>query len=169
MIRRCTIAVCALLVGVGLASCATFTRNDVAATVDDAELSQDELQEMLESDLAAQLLQFVPGDDEVSGDVARGIISVWIRLEFWRGAVTVPAGVTQLVEQQATAQFGDQWTAAPESLRELVIADGEIGTMIQDGSLNQEELLGLLGAADITVDARYGAWSDEQSRVVGLG
>ena len=169
MIRRLSLAVCALVGTAVLTSCAQFDRNDVAASVNDSELSQDEFAEILDSELGAFLLNTRPVDGVITGDGARGLISAWIGLTAIDQSGLLASADRAQIESDLAAQFGDDWTSAPQLMRDLAITNVAVGNAANAGELAREDLLTVFDGADIFVDSRYGAWNVADNRVVALG
>lgn len=170
MIRRLSIAVCALIGAVVLTSCSQFDRNGVAASVDGTELSQDEMAAMLRSDLGINLLNDGPTENGfISGAGARGLLSAWIGLTAIDQAGLVASADRAEIDAQLAAQFTTTWSDAPQSMRDLAITNVAVGNAVSTGELEQEAVLGAFDGADIFVDSRYGAWDPESVSVVALG
>ena len=169
MIRRLAIAVCALLGAATLTSCAQFDRNDLAASVNGAELSQSELGELLDSELGAFLLRDRPVDGFITGDGARSLLSAWVSLTALEQAGLLASADRGQVESDLAEQFGDDWTQAPQLMRDLAITNVVVGEMSRSGDLVRDDALAALDSADVFVDSRYGAWNVVDYRVVALG
>jgi hypothetical protein len=169
VIRRLTIALCALLGAASLTACSTFERNDVAASVNGVELSQDDLQLILESELGADILKEAPVDGSISGASARSVLGAWAAL----GAIE-QAGLTAdvdvaTIQADLAEQFGTKWTDAPPVMQDLATANVAVGTKVQAGTLSQEDVLAAFAAADVFIDSRYGSWDPTSGRVRPLG
>ena len=67
------------------------------------------------------------------------------------------------------AEFGAEWDSAPAELRELVVLNGAINTLLEGGNVSQDDVQQTLIGADVTVSPRYGRWEPEGGGVVPLG
>jgi hypothetical protein len=166
VIRRAVIALVAVL---GLASCSTVSANDDAASVNGHDLSQDDLHDMLESDLATLLLQAAPTDGVANGNSVRALLSAWVvstaLIDTGVGADADRAQVA--ADLAADPQLGEGFTAAPEALRELLV-DSRILGGADPALTTEEQILSVTAAADIDVDSRYGYWDDTTGYVVAF-
>jgi hypothetical protein len=169
VIRRLTIALCALLGAASLTACSTFDRNDLAASVGDSELSQDEFGVMIESELGIDLLNSSPANGLIDGGSARSLLGAWIGLTALDQAGLVPLDDRDSIVTQLETQFGATWTDAPAVLQDLVVLNVAVGNAVQAGELAQEDVAAAVAAAEVFVDSRYGAWSGTDGRVLPLG
>lgn len=169
MIRRPLLAATALVAALALSSCATFTSNQHVASVGDASLSRDEFASMLDSSLGQTLLNDAPANGSISGDSARGLIQAWIGITAFTQA-GIGADVDRAaVEKDLATQLADQWTDAPDVLRELAIDNTIIGQLLSDGTITREDLQAAAHDADIWVDSRYGWWDRDGFGVKPFG
>jgi hypothetical protein len=151
-----------------LSSCSTFTANDNAASVDGHELSQNDLQLMLESDLGQSLLNDAPINGVIGAGSARGLINAWIQLTaFTEAGIGTDVDTAEIEANLANTQ--DSWTAAPQVMRDLAVKNIAIGTLRSQGGIDQNQVRTVLLAADVAVDSRYGRWDDETLSVVAFG
>jgi hypothetical protein len=164
VIRRAVIALAAV---VGLTSCSTLSSNDDVASVNGKHLSQDDLREMLESDLGQALLQDGPVDGVISGETTRGLITVWLQTSIIResGAVTDEAR-TAAESRLSTSQAS--WDIAPQEMRDVAVEYIAAQTLAQTGSIDSQELTDLIQSADIDIDSRYGWWDRETLAVLAF-
>jgi hypothetical protein len=162
---------CTVLGAATLSSCATFQENDLAASSGDNELSQDELRSMLESDFLDSVLDVrVPGrDGEVIGSGVRDLLGAWIVIGPIEDAGLIDPATLDEARAQVVEQFGPTFDQAPAPLQDLLVKNSAINLRIGDGSLTQDEALGVLAGADVHVDPRYGRWDPELRAVVPLG
>lgn len=172
--RRTVLAATALVAALGLASCADassneLTTNKIAASVGGVDLSQDDLAAILASDLGKDLLQAEPINGFIDANSARGLISAWIGINSMISAGVGADVDRSAVEQALQQQYAAVWESAPGPMRELAIANLVIGEAVQTGAVTTEELQEIVGAADVTVDSRYGWWSGEQFSVQPFG
>gem|GEM_PF-2007766 len=169
--RRLAAVACALAGAATLSSCATFEGDDVAASSGDHELSQDELRSMLESDFLDLVLDVrVPGrEGEVIGSGVRELLGAWIVIGPIEDAGLIDGPALDEARAQVTERFGPDFDTAPAPLQDLLVKNSAINLRIGDGSLTQDEALGVLAAADVHVDPRYGRWDRELRAVVPLG
>jgi hypothetical protein len=154
VIRRAVIALVAVL---GLTSCSTLSSNDDVASVGSHELTRDDLQSLLDSDLSAEVLRSQVVDGEASGDSARTVISAWLLLTAAEDAGAISRSDTADIETTLQSAY-ENWDAGPQVMKDLLIADQLLGAKAQDGTLGQDALIDIMAAADIEVDARYGYW-----------
>lgn len=152
-----------------LSSCATFTENSTAASVNGTELSTDDLGTMLDSALGQAILQVTPTDGFIDGNSARGLLGAWIALNALGQAGIGTEADREGVEADLVEQFGADWDAAPAAMKELASANLAVGRLLQSGARSTEELQAIIAAAEVRVDSRYGRWNSEQSAVVALG
>lgn len=171
MIRRPLVAVAALATAVALSSCATFTEEDLAARVGDAELEEDELAAILESDLGQQLSQSAPVGGLADGDIVREFLSAWIAIE-----ALDQAGVADDADARATAeadlaeQLGTTlFLDAPAALRDLLVTRTVISEAVTAGEIDPVTLQPIVVEADVYVDPRYGWWDVETGTVAPFG
>lgn len=167
--RRIIIATATLVLTIGLSSCAELSTNQVAASVNGAELSRDDLAGMIESQLGQELLQATPDAGFIDANSARGLLSAWAAINSF-----VQAGVGDdvdraEVEAALASQYGDVWTAASQPMKELAVSNLVIGQSIQSGAVTTDQLQEIVRAADVTVDSRYGWWNAEQFSVSAFG
>lgn len=172
MIRRSarrSLAAGALLVALGLSSCATFD-NQRVASVDDAELDQDDLRTILESEIGQQILQSTPIDGLATGDAARGAVTVWVLVTAATGAGLITDDQrASALEELSVSEVAAQFDAAPPIVQDLALLLTAAQTNINNGLVSLDDLLGAARDADISVDSFYGAWDDEAGAVVALG
>ncbi len=166
--RRPLVAAAALVAALSLSSCATFD-NATVASVGDHELSQDDLQEMLESELGSSLLQSSVVDGRADGDAVRSIVSAWIALNALQDAGLITDADLTAVEPQLVSQFGSMFSTAPASIQLLAKQNLAASTAIQAGLIDQQQAIDSVSGVDIRVDPVYGAWDDEAFAVVALG
>jgi len=166
--RRLLIAPLALL-AVGSAGCSTFSRNDTVASIGDAELTRDDFEDMVDSDLGRQLVNELENDDRVAGDAARQVITAWIVSTGVADVSPIDPAELEAAGSQAEQSFGAAWTDAPEPLRELVRLNSAIGTLNQSGVIDTEAVRTSIIAADVYVDPRYGRWDVASLSVEPLG
>lgn len=159
MIRRLSTAAVALAAVATLSACAAVPDRNAVAAVGDATLTQDDLDEILASDLAGQLLQLPPDADRYPMSAARDIIGTWITVT---GAATLD--LPEASDDAVIEQFGEGWSTAPEPLQELLRG---ITSISLSPDLDQAALIDSL--ADATVASRFGRWTPEQFTVVPLG
>lgn len=166
--RRSLVAAGALVTVLGLTSCATF-ENQRVASVNDHELTQDELRIMLDSELGQTLLQTAPIEGQVVGSSVRSIVSAWIALQAFSDADLLSAEQLEGARQAAIVEYGDQFTNAPAIMQELATLNAAAGAAIGNGDILQEDALSAVRDADVSVDSFYGAWDDESLSVVEMG
>lgn len=172
MIRRSVLAAgalaAALTLSATLSSCSTFTANNDVASMDGHELSQDDLQLMLESELGQSLLNNAPVDGVIDAGSARGLINAWIQLTaFNEAGIGTEVDTAEIEANLANTQ--ESWNAAPQVMRDLAVKNIAIGTLLEQDSIDQNQIREVLLAADITVDSRYGRWDDDSLSVVAFG
>ncbi len=156
----------------GLSSCATFENQNVA-TVDGHELSRDDLESILNSELTPVVFNGTEPvvDGLVGGDTARGIVSVWITLAALRSAGLIADDqIDEVAAGLASDQrFSTSWADAPAVMQELVVWYTITGNALTSGELDREAAIAAIQHTDITVDSFYGAWDDDQLAVVAFG
>lgn len=162
------LAVAAVAV-VSLSGCATFTRNDAAARVDDVTLSRDALGAMLDSDLAGQLLGVQARGGLADGNAARSLVAAWILLTAIDQAGLAEGADLAGVEAALAGQFGDLWLAAPQEMRDLAVLNGAVSTLVNEGRLDQDAAVDALNGADVYLDSRYGVWRPDTISIAPLG
>ena len=158
----------ALVVALGLSSCATF-ENQRVASVNDHDLTQDDLQVMLDSELGQTLLNSAPIDGQMVGSSVRSIVSAWIALQSFSDAGLLTAEQLEAARTTATTQYGDVFSNAPALMQELATLNVAAGTAIQNQEIDQQQALDAVRDADVSVDSFYGAWDDESLSVVEMG
>ena len=168
MIRRLFVTLVALSVtAIAGTGCATFSKNQNAATVNNHELSVNDFERAL-TELRPLLDPAWYGTDTVVGDPARNILGGWIignatldRLAA-EGKSPAPDQIKEVEDSLAT-QAGPLWTAVSQSTRDFIMPAFVIRALsAADPSLD----LSSLGAANISVDSRYGMWSAEASQLL---
>lgn len=169
MIRRSVLAAGALAVALTLSStlssCSTFTSNNDVASVGGHSLSQDDLQLMLDSGLGQALLNNAPRDGVIDAGSARAIINAWIQLTAFAEAGIGTDVDTSEIEADLADSL-DSWNDAPPVMRELAINNIAIGTLKEQGGIDEDQIRSVLLDADIAVDSRYGRWDDAALSVV---
>ena len=172
MIRRSVLAAgalaVALTVSVTLSSCSTFTANNDVASVGGRELSQEDLQLMLDSGLGQELLENAPVDGVIDAGSARAIINAWIQLTaFTEAGIGTDVDTSEIEANMADSL--DSWNEAPPVMRELAVKTIAIRTLKEQGGLDDNQIRTVLLDADIAVDSRYGRWDDSALSVVSFG
>lgn len=168
MNRRRSAVLAAALALITLSSCATFNRNDVAATVDGVSITNKQLSEIVRSDLYATVLQTGIVNGVANGGAVRNLLDGWLKLQLLEesGAfktvnrATVSAGLAQ--------SNGASWTSAPAALRDLLVLNEAASQLRTSGALNTDVALQKLSTAQIYVDPRYGTWDPATASVVPL-
>lgn len=153
---------------VALSSCATFDRNDVAVSVDGDSLSSRHLSDMVRSDLYATVLQSSVQNGVADADAMRVMLNAWIKLH-----VLERAGIFKDVDRNAVGAglaktHGEEWTSAPQSLRDIMVLNEAAGQLSSAGSSDAQAALGNLAAVDVYVDPRYGTWDAASGLVIPL-
>jgi len=169
VIRRLALAAGTVLLVVTLGACSTVTRNDAAAEVGDTELARDDFHAMLDSDLTGQLLGSSARGGLVEGDTARGLLGAWILLTAIEQDGLLAGADRAAVEASLAEQFGELWTSAPASLRDLVVTNAIVTDGINQGTLTQDQAVEALNSVTVFVDSRYGTWQPATVSVDPLG
>jgi hypothetical protein len=169
VIRRSLLAATALAAALTLSSCATFSSQQNAASVNGAELTRDEFSSMLGSELGQTLLNDAPVNGFIAGNSARSLLGAWISINAIRQAGVGADTDTAEVEQALSEQYGSSWTTAPPVMQELAVDNAIIGQLLADGTITSEDLQAVVSDADATVDSRYGWWDRETFTVTPLG
>lgn len=155
MTRRLSITA-AIAATVALTGCATFTDNDVVASVGDADLTADELRS-----IAGDL---VDDSDELVGRDARSFVSAFVTTELLNAdldALGVEAPTADTSELSAGDAFGLRYNTAVEAWTSLdadVLVDDVVRLLYEQGG----EASGIVCATHILVSDR-----DEAARIVG--
>jgi hypothetical protein len=169
VIRRFAIAAVSLVGVVTLTSCATFTENANAASVNGVELEQDTLEQYIEDVLTATRDGEIP--DTLEGDTMRTIIGGWIVDELIR----------QFLAEEQIAITPDDVAAAEQefenTLNGLQVSDlvrqFEVDRIVVRSIFERTQdpgaLADIAARSDIQVDPRYGVWSTTVGNVVPLG
>lgn len=166
--RRPLVVAAALVAALSLSSCATFDTTTVAS-VGDHELSRDDLQQILESDLGAALLGSSVIDGRADGDSVRAVVSAWIALNALQDAGLITDEDLTAVEPQLVGQFGSMFVDAPPVIQQLAKQNLAASAAIQSGLIDQQQAIGSVSGVDISVDPLFGVWDDEAFSVVALG
>ena len=168
MIRRLFVTVLALTITATAATgCATFTKNNNAATVNGHTLSVSAFEKAL-IELKPLLDPAWYGTDSAVGDPARNILGGWIignatldRLAS-EGKSPAPDQI-KAVEDSLATQAGPLWAGVSQSTRDFIMPAFVIRALSQaDPSFD----LANLGAIKVSVDSRYGMWSTETSQLL---
>jgi len=163
------IAACAIVAVSTLTSCSTLNSNDTAASVNGAELSQDDLQAMLTSDLGQSLLGAEVVDGGIDGASARSLIEAWIALTALQQAGLTDGVDTAAIETGLAAQFDTAWNDAPQVMKDLAILNVAVGQLIQDGTIEQTAGKTAISEAAVFVDSRYGTWDPVTGAIAVFG
>ncbi len=168
-VRRSLCLAGALVVALGLSSCATFTDNANAARVGDVELTRADLEQYVQEALNAR--DSTTGADELQGDGFRQIIASWIVDEIIRQQLAtegesitdddVLAAETQLNEQLAGFEV-------PDFLRQFEMRSLSTRAAYQRAQI-AEPLVDFASEVAVYVDPYYGYWDISTGLVQPLG
>jgi hypothetical protein len=174
VIRRTLLAVGIVLGALTLSSCSSVDHPNAVATVDDAVLTRDDLDQLLNN----RIVQEAVGTGELDGDVANvpdqadRVISIWIVLE------AISAHDAAQLDDEATANslltglggdYQSQFDSSTGATRDLITRYIAFQTQYQAGTLDADELRAAVQAADVHVDSRYGYWDEQQASVFPFG
>lgn len=148
-----------------LSGCATFDDADVVARVGDRTLTDDDVNAVANSPIA----QGAVIGGTLDGEVARNIVTVWVRNAALADAPFLAAVDLDDLRARLTAELGEAFTASDPFTQQLLIDNAAVSTAIQDGVISDADAFALVGAVEVEVDARYGTWDDERLEVVALG
>jgi hypothetical protein len=158
VIRRSVLALAAVVATLSMSSCATLESNDDAASVGSHQLTQDDLQVMLESELGQSLIAATPADGVIDANVVRGLIGAWIRSTALKDA-GVGDGFDSSAIEESLATSQPSWPTAPQIMRDLAIDVFSVQELLRQGELDEQLVVSTMTAADIDVDSRYGYWN----------
>jgi hypothetical protein len=170
--RRIAAVVIALVAALTLSACGSVDKNDTVASVGDARLSQDDLDQMLNNRIVQEVLTGAIDGETATMAQVDSTIRLWIWLE-----AAQAAGVAQL-DDEATAksvidqQGGDYTTSFDQSTgatRQLITRFINANGLVQANTLTAEQLSQSARQADVDVDSRYGFWDVERANVFPFG
>ena len=167
--RRTALTLLAAVTGVAaLSGCATFDDADVAARVGDRSLTDDQVAAVANSPIAEGAVS--GGEDgTLDAEVARRIVTVWVRNAALADAPFLAEIDLDDVRVQLSSELGDAFITADEFSQQLLIDNAAVSTAIQQGLIDEADAFALVSAAEVDVDARYGTWDAERLEVVALG
>jgi hypothetical protein len=157
------------MAAITLSSCSAFDTNNDVAVVDGKSLSQDDLQAMLESTLAQEVLQTAVIDGQVDSQSARSLITAWITQTVFREEGVGADADRVSIEAQLASDNAGTWDAAPQVMRDLYIDVLATNPVVDGGEIDVADLRTMLRVAEVSVDSRYGTWDPDRGGVVGFG
>ena len=179
MIRRLALAACALAAATSLSSvlsgCATFDRNDAAASVGGTEISRDSLDTITDflvanpkADATLRLGVVDVGSGLVDGYATRYVLQVLVHDELLR----------QFLASAGASPSADDVTAADTRVDSAITGDVR-GIYVQEEALRaalltlpadqQGAFLASIATSKVSVDSRYGGWDKASGTIVPLG
>lgn len=175
MIRRLSLAAAVVVATAALSSCATFDRNDAAATVSGVEISRDSLSDVADwlaanpqSEAALRLGVVDLGQGLVDATSTRYVLQVLVHDELLR---------QYLASVDASPSADD--VAAAESRVDSSITGDIRAIYVQEEALRsallqlpeeqQAAFAAGLPSSKVTVDSRYGGWDNATATIVPLG
>ncbi|HQV57482.1 MAG TPA: hypothetical protein PKV27_05690 [Ilumatobacteraceae bacterium] len=153
--------------GLAASSCATFDQNRVAE-VGATKLSRTDLDAMLTSKLSHTLLGIDETNGAVDGEATRTLLTVWAQTQIVKQAIDTPLD-TAATEQSTATQYGEDWQAAPQTLRDLVVDYAVINEQANAGTLDRQTVSEAIKNTTVYVDARIGTWDHTAGKVVAVG
>jgi len=167
--RRLALIGCALVATATLASCSTFSDNDAVARVGDVELTQDELQEMIESPIGRDFLQVAPDQDgRIDAAAVRTLIGTWAAFTVIDQGGFISDDRRKEATDQISEAYGADWQSSPEEIRMVAVLNGVLRVMLQAGELEAAKLRSAVDTADIHIDSFYGSWDGVAVAVVPM-
>jgi hypothetical protein len=170
VIRRHSAVLAAVLALTTLSSCATFNRNDVAASVGTSKLSLQQLDDINLSKLLVAAGLKGPVSGQVPGEQARTLITVWIETAAAEQAGLLPVSDQAAIEQSVSTSSGlaKSWQDGPPELQRLLVSLTQLNQLAQAGTISREQVSAALAKVEIHVDPRYGRWDPTTAAVVPL-
>ena len=153
------------MAAVSFSSCATFDRNEVAAEVNGAELTNDDLTNLASSDRLLLLFSATPPDD---GGRERFVATLWVFLQAANEIGALDAITDDDVIPSLDQAFGNDWRTG--ALAEATLIDA-----VKFKALNDQQLLPVddirvaLSESDIWVSSRIGGWSPDDLAILPFG
>jgi hypothetical protein len=179
VIRRFALAACALAATTSLTSvlagCATFDRNDAAATVGKTEISRDSLEDVTnwlvanpESEAALRLGVVDVGVGLVDGFATRYVLQVLVHDELLRQFLAAQgASPTEADIAAADSRVADTITG---DIRSIYVQEEALRSALGNfGAEQQAAFLASIAESDVSVDSRYGGWNNATGTIIPLG
>ncbi|MFT3853241.1 MAG: hypothetical protein QM733_10945 [Ilumatobacteraceae bacterium] len=174
MSRRVLAVIVALLAALTLSSCGTnpVSQRDVVARVGDAELTRDELDEMLNNRIIQETLQTGAVDGTAATmSQADNVISLWISLEALQAGGAASLDDDPTVDSVLSSLPGDyktQFDSAGGGTQTLISRFIALQNVL-DNTQDRSKLVAAIQAADVHVDSRYGYWDAERVALIPFG
>jgi hypothetical protein len=154
---------------VSLAACSATSSERIAAAVGGEELTQSDLDDMLQSSLAGQLLGVAIVDGQAPTSGARDVAATWATLQAVVEVTGFESHDAAATDAVLAERYGADWVAAPQSLKDLLILNEDIGTAANTGEIDGATAVADAREIDVTVDARLGTWDSENFAITPLG
>jgi hypothetical protein len=168
VIRRRSAVLAAMLALTALSSCATFNRNDIAAQVGTATLTNDDVSAMVRSDLYSKVMRTGKIDHLAGGDGIRSIIGAWVTLHSIEQSGALQGVDRTAIIQQLEGRDSTSWASAPQTLRDLLVINDALTSVASSGTVDSSTFDQAVTGADAYVDPRYGRWDPATGSVVPL-
>ena len=175
MIRRLSLAAVVVVATAALSSCATFDRNDAAATVSGVEISQDSLSDVSDwlaanpqSEAALRLGVIDLGPGLVDATSTRYVLQVLVHDELLR-LFLASADAAPSADDIAAAESRVDSTITGD-IRSIYVQEEALrSALLQLPAEQQAAFADSIPASKVTVDSRYGGWDNTTGTIVSLG
>jgi len=174
VVRRTVLALGIALGAIALSSCSSADHPNAVATVDDAALTQDDLEQLLNNKVVQEALGIGQPTNGVANlaTQADAVISVWVVLEAIaaQGAASLDdEAPASSVLATAGTDFEQSFAAATGPTRDLITRYIAFQTQNQAGTLDSDAMRTAVHSADVHVDSRYGYWDEAKASVLPFG
>lgn len=152
-----------LFAAIALVACGSTGSDDVVARVGDAVLTRDDLIVIARSPLAGDTAD----DATLDGDLARRIITVWVRNTAVVGSGVLDGVDADEIRQRLAAE--EIFLASPPAAQQLLIDNARMTTAVDEGTVSEDDVQRIVASAAIDITSRFGAWDTESFSVLAIG
>lgn len=175
MIRRLSLAATVVVAAAALSSCATFDRNDAAATVSGVEISRESLSDVSDwlaanpqSEAALRLGVIDLGTGLVDATSTRYVLQVLVHDELLRQFLA-SAGASPSADDIAAAESRVDGSITGD-IRPIYVQEEALrSALLQLPAEQQAAFAAGIPASKVSVDSRYGGWDNTTGAIVPLG
>ena len=175
MIRRLSLAAVAIVAVSALTSCATFDRNDAAATVGGVEISRDSLTDISQilaadpqSEAALRLGVVDLGTGLVDATATRYVLQVLVHDELLRQYLA-SVGASPSADDLAAAEARVDGSITGD-IRPIYVQEEALrSALLQLPAEQQDAFAASIPASKVSIDSRYGGWDNTTGTIVPLG